>query len=212
MKTCGAPLQSSPCLLLISRPSCPALLPAANGKSATASIAVPIARRPACTAASGSCLTVSPASGTTDATTFVASASAFVADAALVYDFGERLAGGRSEFHVRGAADPTFSFAPRVLGAGDHTLFVCARGGRSGEGLGGQLQHRCRPDHARPPASQLPAPAAPCPTPQTPPAPRPVPPPLWPWPLPPPHPALLMWAASPLPWTRPWRPAVRTPS
>lgn len=97
----------------------------ANGKSATASISVPIARRPACTAAS--CLAVSPASGATDSTTFVASASGFVADAALVYDFGMRLADGKSQFHARGAADPTFSFAPRVLEAGEHTLLVCAR-------------------------------------------------------------------------------------
>ncbi|PRW57206.1 receptor for egg jelly precursor [Chlorella sorokiniana] len=97
----------------------------ANGKSATASITVPIARRPACTAAS--CLAVSPASGATDTTAFVASASGFVADSALVYDFGVRLADGRSTYHARGAADPTFSFAPRVLEAGQHTLFVCAR-------------------------------------------------------------------------------------
>ena len=86
---------------------------------------MPIARRPACTAAS--CLAVSPASGATDSTTFVASASGFVADAALVYDFGMRLADGKSQFHARGAADPTFSFAPRVLEAGEHTLLVCAR-------------------------------------------------------------------------------------
>ena len=86
---------------------------------------VPIARRPACTAAT--CLAVSPASGPTDSTTFVASASGFVADAALVYDFGVRLADGKSQFHARGAADPTFSFAPCVLEAGEHTLLVCAR-------------------------------------------------------------------------------------
>lgn len=101
------------------------ILPAANGKSATASITVPIARRPACTAAA--CLAVSPASGATDTTTFVATATGFVADSALVYDFGLRLADGRTQYHTRGAADPAFSFAPRVLEAGQHTLFVCAR-------------------------------------------------------------------------------------
>ena len=111
--------------LILHPPTHPPDQPAANGKSATASITVPIARRPACTAAS--CLVVSPTSGPTDTTTFAAAASGFVADAPLVYDFGVRSADGRSQYHARGAASPSFSFAPRVLEAGQHTLFVCAR-------------------------------------------------------------------------------------
>lgn len=43
----------------------------ADGKSARASISVPIARRPSCTAAT-SCLSVSPASGAADTTSFMA--------------------------------------------------------------------------------------------------------------------------------------------
>lgn len=106
----------------------------AKGKSASASIAVPIARRPSCSSAA-SCLTVSPAAGPAD-TAFTATAAGFVANGALTYDFGERLAGGRSEYHVRGRADPQYIFARLVLAPGTHTLFVCAKGEwRAGEGL-----------------------------------------------------------------------------
>ncbi|KAL4452032.1 hypothetical protein ABPG75_007694 [Micractinium tetrahymenae] len=100
----------------------------ADGKSATASLAVPIARRPACTAAAGaSCLAASPASGPQDTTAFAATASGFAADSSLTYDWGTQDAAGRREYFARGTADAAFTFAPRVLPAGSATLFVCAR-------------------------------------------------------------------------------------
>ncbi|PSC71100.1 putative DNA-3-methyladenine glycosylase 2 [Micractinium conductrix] len=99
----------------------------ADGKSARASISVPIARRPSCTAAT-SCLSVSPASGAADTTSFMASAAGFAADSALTYDFGEQdVATGRRSFHVRASATASHTFAPRTLPVGTHTLFACAK-------------------------------------------------------------------------------------
>lgn len=98
-----------------------------DGKTATASISVPIARRPACTAADGACLSVTPTTGSEDNATFLAAAVGFAADSSLVYDFGVLLADGRRDVHARGGTDPAFAFAPRVLRAGNHTLFACAR-------------------------------------------------------------------------------------
>lgn len=104
---------------------------AAINKVAKSSISVAIARRPSCTAAA--CLAVSPSSGAADSTAFAASASGFAADSALVYDFGVQLPSGRRDTHARGASDPRFTFAPRTLPAGPHTLFVCARGASARE-------------------------------------------------------------------------------
>ncbi|KAL4419691.1 hypothetical protein ABPG75_006789 [Micractinium tetrahymenae] len=98
-----------------------------DGKSATASIAVPIARRPACTATDGACLSITPTSGPEDNTTFLAATAGFAADSSLVYDFGVLLGDGRRDFYARGSTDPSFAFAPRVLRAGNFTLFACAR-------------------------------------------------------------------------------------
>ena len=116
-------------------PSCPPaylLTPPADGKTATASFAVTIARRPTCT--TSFCLTVSPASGAVDTTAFVAAASGFAADSALVYHFGVQRPDGWRDYHSRGSADAKFAFAPRVLPAGDYSLFVCATGVWQGQG------------------------------------------------------------------------------
>ena len=101
---------------------------AADGKNATASITVTMARRPSCTVGGGACLSVSPASGAVDNTSFVATASGFAADSTLLYDFGVQSAAGKQSFFVRSAADPRFTFAPRVLPEGASTMFVCAKG------------------------------------------------------------------------------------
>lgn len=93
---------------------------------------------PACTAADGACLSVTPATGSEDNATFLAAAVGFAADSSLVYDFGVLLADGRRDVHARGGTDPAFAFAPRVLRAGNHTLFACARGERA---LGTWLRH-----------------------------------------------------------------------
>ena len=100
---------------------------AANGKTATASISVPIARRPACTAPSGSCLTVSPASGHVHNTSFVATAQNFVADGALTYRFGSKLASG-SEVTFRSASEPQYTVKDWQLDPGTHAIVVCAQG------------------------------------------------------------------------------------
>ena len=149
----------------------------ADGKSATASLAVTVARRPACTAGA-SCLAVSPASGAADAA-FVASASGIAADSALAYDFGLQAADGSRDAHARGSAEPSFTFAPRVLGAGSHTVYACARGAwRPVKGC----WFVCRPALAPALRSRrslaLPPPPLPLPAPQTRRAPRPAGPPL----------------------------------
>lgn len=106
----------------------PTLHTAATNKVARSSIAVQIARRPACTAAAGaSCLAVSPASGPATST-FTVTAAGFAADSDLAYDFGVQRADGRRDFFARSSADARYAFAPRALKAGTQTLFVCARG------------------------------------------------------------------------------------
>lgn len=107
-------------------PSAP-MLCAANGKTATSSISVPIARRPACTAPSGSCLTISPASGHVHNTSFVATAQNFVADGALTYRFGSKLASG-SEVTFRSASEPQYTVKDWQLDPGTHAIVVCAQG------------------------------------------------------------------------------------
>ena len=69
-----------------------------------------------------------PASGPVDVTSFVATAAGFAADSALFYDFGLQLPSGKADLFTRSATDSRFTFAPRVLAEGTHTLFVCARG------------------------------------------------------------------------------------
>lgn len=98
---------------------------AANSRSATASISVPIARRPACTAAT--CLAVSPSSGFVHNTSFTATASNFVADGALTYRFGAKLEGGR-EATFRSASEPQYTIKDWVLPVGEHDIVVCAQG------------------------------------------------------------------------------------
>lgn len=117
------------CLALNDLPIPGPLAAPADGKSAIASIAVPIARRPACTATGGSCLSVSPTSGPLDTTSFTLTASGFVADGALTYDFGvQDASSGRRNHHMRGAAERAFTFAAHVLPVGENMLFVCAKG------------------------------------------------------------------------------------
>lgn len=88
---------------------------------------MPIARRPACTAASGSCLTISPSSGYVHNTSFTATASNFVADGALTYRFGAKLEGGR-EATFRSASEPQYTVKDWVLPVGEHDIVVCAQG------------------------------------------------------------------------------------
>ncbi|PRW57378.1 hypothetical protein C2E21_4192 [Chlorella sorokiniana] len=102
------------------------LLATANNKNATASISVPIARRPACTATSGSCLTVAPASGHIQNTSFVATVSNFVADGALTYRFGAKLDSG-SEVTFRSASEPQYTIKEWVLPVGQHIIVSCAQ-------------------------------------------------------------------------------------
>lgn len=122
MQVCAATLPS----MDLHPTSC--LHPAANDKGATSSITVPIARRPACTATAGSCLTVFPASGPTDTTTFEATVAGFVADGTLLYSFGAELEGANNVTY-KTEESPQYTIRDWMLPPGKHTIFVCAQGG-----------------------------------------------------------------------------------
>lgn len=119
---------------------CTPALALAGGKSASATLEVPVARRPAC-ASGASCLAAAPLSrdagagsrrrllaGPPSADSFELSAAGFAADSPLTFDFGEQLANGRRDYHARDSASPTYAFELRTLPPGEHTLFACARG------------------------------------------------------------------------------------
>lgn len=97
-----------------------------GGLSASATIAVGISRRPACTAVS--CLAASPTSGAQDTTAFALTASNFAADEPLVFDWGQITPGGYKDFWARSSQQASFTFAAGTLDAGNQTLFMCARG------------------------------------------------------------------------------------
>eukprot|EP00887_Chlorella_sp_A99_P005110 scaffold25.g5110.t1 len=105
----------------------------AGGRTASSSLAVDVARRPACAAAPpASCLVAAPVSGECTTTAFVLTASDFAADEGLVYDWGRVTSSGGRDYWARGGQLATYTFATGALPAGQQALFVCARGTTTG--------------------------------------------------------------------------------
>ena len=100
----------------------------AGNLSALATISVDIARRPACTAPSGACLTAAPTSGAQDTAAFVLNSAGFVADEPLSFNWGRVATGGSQDIWSRGSQQASFTFPAGSLPAGNQTLFVCAVG------------------------------------------------------------------------------------
>lgn len=114
---------SLPCLLRLAHPLTHSHTHSQDGKTGTASIAVPLNLPPACPVAAG-CLSLDSASGVFPTATFTATASGWASPAgdALNYEFG--VARGNSQ-HAQAVGVST-SYAFTGLNPGAHAVYVCA--------------------------------------------------------------------------------------